>query len=104
MVVRTSAFTVAAAVALIGIFSTTVRASPADSRDFLDHSPRAGEYAALGAVAGGLALALGATSASETANWRGGIFFDDSMRNTLRLGTESGRKAAGRASDVLQLS
>jgi membrane-associated phospholipid phosphatase len=62
------------------------------------------EVTMVGALAGGLAIAMTSASAPASASWRGGLLFDDAARGLLRVDSAGGRKAAGRISDVLALS
>lgn len=62
------------------------------------------EYAAIGSLGAGLALAFTMTSPPQSPNWRGGLLFDDGVRGVLRAGSERSRERAGSISDLLHFS
>lgn len=59
------------------------------------------DFVLSGALAAGV-VATYAAMPPPGANLRGGALFDDEVRGALRLSTETGRRTAGDASDVLQ--
>jgi membrane-associated phospholipid phosphatase len=58
------------------------------------------DYVISGALAVSLATAEIAIPTPKT-NFRGGILFDDAVRDALRINTAGGRAAAGKVSDIL---